>query len=349
MRVFLTGGTGFIGQALARVIRSRGWQLDALVRHPDSAPARYLASLGATLVAGDVTQRAMRAAMARADLVIHNAGVYEFGADAALRQRMQAANVDGTDNTLGCALELGVPRSVYVSTTLATGSTGVEPCDETFVRQVPCMTEYERTKTEAHEIALRTRERGLPLIIVCPNQAVGPNDHSVFGYLLRMYLLYLLPPLAWSPGTTQSPVHVQALAEGVALAAEKGRIGENYLLCGEPTTLRQLLEFWRPHRGGFTPKLWLPPALMKVMFAPMEPLFRLAGLPAVFSRETVAASIKHLNYSSAKAQRELGWTFPAAADMWPQIVERERQLLALRTGLRAKLRPMEVMPGEADR
>ncbi len=115
MRVFLTGGTGFIGQALARVIRDRGWQLDALVRRPDSAPSRYLASLDATLIAGDVTHReSMRAAMARADLVIHNAGIYEFGANAALRQRMQAANVGGTENTLGLALELGKPRSVYV-------------------------------------------------------------------------------------------------------------------------------------------------------------------------------------------------------------------------------------------
>jgi len=87
--------------------------------------------------------------------------------------------------------------------------------------------------------------------------------------------------------------------------------------------------------------------LMKVMFAPMEPLFRVAGLPAIFSRERVAATV-HLNYSSAKAQRELGWTFPAAANMWPQIVERERQLLALRTGLRAKLRPMETVPAAGD-
>jgi dihydroflavonol-4-reductase len=348
MRVFLTGGTGFIGQALARVIRDRGWQVDALVRRPDSAPALYLASLGATLIAGDVTQReSMRAAMARADLVIHNAGVYEFGADAALRQRMHAANVDGTDNTLGLALELGKTRSVYVSTTLATGNTGAESRDETFVRQAPCPTAYEQSKTDAHAIALRMRELGLPLVIVCPNMVVGPNDHSVFGYLLRMYLLYLLPPLAWSPDTTQSPVHVQALVEGIALAAEKGRLGENYLLCGEPTTLRQLFGFWKPHRGGFTPKVWLPPAMMKVMFAPMEPLFRLAGLPAVLSRETVAASYP-LNYSSAKAQRELGWRFPAAADMWPQIVERERQLLALRTGLRAKLRPVDVVPNHRE-
>ena len=345
MRVFLTGGTGFIGQTLAHVVRGRGWQLDALVRRPDSSSARYLSSLGAVLIPGDVTQRdSMRSAMARADLVIHNAGVYEFGANAALRRRMQAVNVSGTDNTLGLALELRVPRSICVSTTLATGATGVDPCDENYVRNVPCKTEYERTKTEAHSIALRLRERGLPLIIACPNQVVGPNDHSVFGYLLRMYLMHLQPPLAWDPATIQSQVHVKALAEGVALIAEKGRVGENYLLCGEPITLRQLFGFWKPHRGGFTPGLWLPPMFMKALFAPLEPLFRLAGLPAIFSRETVAATV-HLNYSSAKARRELGWTFPAAADMWPKIIERERALIAMRAGLRAKLLPMEVAPG----
>ena len=348
MRVLLTGGTGFIGQALARAIRKRGWQLDALVRRPDSASARYLATLGAALMTGDVTQReSMRAAMARVDLLIHNAGVYEFGANPRLRQRMQASNVTGTDNTLGLALEVGVARSIYVSSTLATGATGIEPCDETYVRRAPCATEYERTKTDAHNIALRIRERGLPLIIACPNQVVGPNDHSVFGYLLRMYLLHLLPPLAWDPEVIQSQVHVRALAEGIALIAENGRIGENYLLCGEPTTLRQLFAFWKPHRGGFAPKLWLPPALMKAMFVPLEPLFRLAGLPAIFSRETVKATV-HLNYSSAKVQRELGWSFPSAADMWPQIIERERRILELRTGVRAKLRPMEAVPSESE-
>jgi dihydroflavonol-4-reductase len=350
MRVFLTGGTGFIGQSLARAIRDRGWQLDVLVRRPDGAAARYLATLGATLTGGDVTRpESMRAAIARADVVIHNAGVYEFGADAALRRRMRAANVDGTANTLGVALELGVPRVLYVSTTLATGATGEQARDESYARQAPCMTEYERTKTQAHEVALRLRERGLPLVIVCPNQVVGPNDHSLFGYLLRMYLLRMLPPLAWSPGTIHSPVHVQALAEGVVLAAERGRIGENYLLCGEPTTLRQLFAFWRQQRGGVTPKLWLPPAVMKAMFAPLEPLQRLAGLPAVFSRETVAAAAHHLHYSGAKARRELGWSFPAAADMWPQIIERERRLLGLRSSLLAKLRPLEVTPDAAFR
>jgi hypothetical protein len=108
-----------------------------------------------------------------------------------------------------------------------------------------------------------------------------------------------------------------------------------------------LFAFWKAYAGGFAPRLWLPPALMKFVFAPLEPIFRIAGLPAIFSRETVMATV-HLNYSSAKAQRELGWSFPKSAEMWPQIIEQERRLLTLRAGLRAKMLPMEATPADLD-
>jgi nucleoside-diphosphate-sugar epimerase len=285
MRVFLTGATGFIGQVLAKTVIQRGWQLDALVRRTDGAGARWLASQGATLTPGDVTQReSMREAMAHADLVIHNAGVYEFGADAALRRRMASANVDGTRHTLGLALELKVPRTLYVSTVWATGATGPEPCDEHYVRRFPFVNAYEESKSHAHEAALQCRQQGLPLVIVMPNGVVGPNDHSVFGYLLRMYLLRLLPPMAWSPESIYSLVDVEALAEGIALAAEKAADGDDYLLCGEPASLRQMFDLWRAHPGGFAPAIWLPPWLMKLQFAPLEPILRAAGPPACRGR-----------------------------------------------------------------
>jgi len=303
MRIFLTGGTGFIGQALARTIRQRGWQLDALVRQAEGAPARWPASIGATLVRGDITQRdSMRKAMQHADIVIHNAGVYEFGADSALRRRMRDANVRGTECTLSLALELRVPRTLYVSTTYAIGGTPkAQVCDETHTRQIPPVHYYEQTKAEAHE-----------------------------------------PPMGWCPQMIISLVEVNALAEGIVLAAEKGRLGEAYLFCGEPTSIRQMFGHWRAHRGGFTPKLWLPPWLMKLQFAPLEPLQRALGLPAFFSRESVAAATVSLNYVSNKARRELGWAHPTAAEMWPRIIRRERELLAQRRGLRAKLRPAAV-------
>src|SRR5258708_16792748 len=115
MKVFLTGGTGFIGRSLTAELLRRGWDVVALARHPESPRGRELAALGADCARGDVTDRdSIRAGMGGADLVIHAAGHYEFGVDRAGRERMVRTNVDGTDTVLNVALELGVPRIVYV-------------------------------------------------------------------------------------------------------------------------------------------------------------------------------------------------------------------------------------------
>ncbi len=136
MKVFLTGGTGFIGQPLTRRLLARGWEVIALVRKPDSAQARALSKLGAHCVAGDITDReSMRAGMTGADLVVHNAGWYELGLTADAQRRMRAINVDGTEAVLGLAQELGIQRVVYVSSVVALGDTGRQQRDETFVSQ----------------------------------------------------------------------------------------------------------------------------------------------------------------------------------------------------------------------
>jgi dihydroflavonol-4-reductase len=117
MKVFLTGGTGFIGRSLAKTLLARDWSVIAAVRRPDGPQARSLSTMGVQCVPGDVTDReSMRSEMAGADIVIHNAGHYEYGVDADGRRRMKDINVRGTDNVLGLARELRAPRAVYVST-----------------------------------------------------------------------------------------------------------------------------------------------------------------------------------------------------------------------------------------
>ncbi|HMQ52572.1 MAG TPA: NAD-dependent epimerase/dehydratase family protein [Anaerolineae bacterium] len=343
MKVFLTGGTGFIGQPLTKVLLARGCQVVALVLNPDSSQARSLIKMGARCIAGDITERdSMRVAMAGSDLVIHNAGFYEYGLNEPRRKLMHAINVTGTDNVLSLALELGIPRSVYTSTTLSYGATGREVCDETYQRQKPYNSYYEQTKTEAHKIAQRYQHQGLPLIIVCPNGVVGPNDHSPFGYYLRFYLNRLMPPFAWAPDIIMSLVHVNDVGQGIALAAEKGRIGETYILAGQPLRQREMIQFWMTRPGGFKVRFYIPGWLAKLMFAPLEPLQRAVGLPAVVSRETVSASV-FLNYSSQKAQRELGWTYRPAREMWLGIIDEELELLANRKkrDLISRLKPVE--------
>ncbi len=345
MNVFLTGGTGFIGQRLTKALLARGWAVTALVRNPDHAAAQVLRRWGVTLAAGDLAERtALATAMRGADLVVHNAGQYEFGVNREGRRRMQIANEQGTGNTLGLALELGIPRTVYVSTVLAFGDSGPGPRDETFRRQAACWTAYERSKTAAHEIALDLGARGLPLIIVCPNAVVGPNDHSIWGYFQRLYLNRMMPPVASSPDSVVCCVHVDDLAEGIALAAEKGRPGETYLLGGEPKTFRETMAIWAQTPGGFLPRIWLPAWLSAASFAPLEPLQRLLGLPAFLSRESMRAAAINYHFSSAKARRELGWTCRPAEAMWLGTLTRELELRRIhRTGQSwvRRLKPLE--------
>ena len=344
MKVFLTGGTGFIGQPLTKSLLGRGWSVTALVRKPNSPQAQALGNMGAHLAAGDVTDReSIRAAMNGADIVIHNAGYYELGVHPAEKPRMQAVNVQGTENVLDLALELGVPRTIYVSTALAFGDSGPQMRDETFTRIAPCRTMYEQTKTDAHAIARRCQQRGLPLTIVCPNGVIGPNDHSVWGYLVRLYINRLLPPMGWSPHSMFSFVEVNDLATGITLAAEKARSGETYFFCGESRSLRDHLGFWGTKPGAYKTLIWLPPRLAALFFWPLEPLLRAAGLPAFLSRETVLAGASSLNYSSEKAARELGWTHRTAQEMWGNTIDRELEMLSKRRGrdLVSRLKPVE--------
>ncbi len=346
MNVFLTGGTGFIGQPLTKALLRRGWNVTALVRKPNSPQAQTLANMGAQLSTGDITNReSMKSAMSGMDIVVHCAGQFEFGMNKAGKQHIRAVNVKGTENVLGLAFEFNIPRTIYISTVTAFGETGPKQRDETFVRQVPCCTSYEQSKTEAHSIACQYQQKGMPLIIVCPHQVIGANDHSPFGYFLRLYVNRIMPPIAWSPNSIFCAVALNDMAEGIALATEKGRIGETYFLCGDPLTFREIFDCWNKKPGAFTPRLWLPVRLAAVLFAPLEPLQRLLGLPAFMSRETVRAGATIWNFSGEKAKRELGWTHCSAEDVWFTAIDEETKLLSKRKSqnLVQRLKPLDLV------
>lgn len=343
MKVFLTGATGFIGQALTKSLIQFGWTVIALVRNPDSPQAQAIIKLGAQCVRGDILDPdSMRSGMTGADIVIHNAGMYELGLDASGRKKMYNINVVGTENVLKLALELRIPRTVYVSSVVCFGSTGTETRDETFTRQNPVSSWYEQTKTDAHEIAQQYQGKGLPLIIVCPSQVIGPNDHSVFGYFIRLYQNNIMPPFAWSPDITNTFIYVDDLAAGIALAAQKGRIGETYFLTGDAQAKRNYLRMWAKRPGGMKTHFYLPRGLTKVIFASTPPLLRLLGLPAFICSESVTAD-EDRRFSSAKAQRELGWSYRSAEIMWLETLDQEIALREERQDKRLleRLKPME--------
>jgi dihydroflavonol-4-reductase len=325
MNVFVTGATGFIGRALVRTLRARGWQVTALVRRPDSAEARAVAALGATLAVGDVTDReSMRVPMTGADAVIHDAGVYEMGVNAAGRARMVAVNVDGTRNTLTLAQELAIPRLVYVSTAFAFGDSAGAVRDETWERQSVPLSPYEESKTIAHGIARELQGKGCPLVIACPVGVVGEGDHASLGHFARLYVRGLMPPIVFGDGRV-SFVHVEDVAEALARCVERGRPGETYLLSGGVKPVRELLALWRSTPGGMKHIWWWMPKWLAVAWcALVEPLQRLLGLPVVFSADLARASFMDLQFSGAKAERELGMRFRDPDRAWLDTLAAER-------------------------
>jgi dihydroflavonol-4-reductase len=271
MRVFVTGGTGFIGGHVARRLRERGDDVRALVRSPEKGAA--LTELGCELVPGTLSNKdAIRAGMEGCDAAIHGAAVYEVGIPESEHQAMYEANVIGTDNVLHAALEAKLGRVVYISTVGAFGNTKGQVVDETYEHSGTGYTSYyEETKVEAHRLAKRLiAEEGLPCVIVQPGGVYGPDDHSALGRQMNQFLAGRMPLIAF-PELGFNMVHVDDVAAGVLLALDRGKAGEAYVLGGQITTMRELIQTLAQVTGKKPPKRALPTGLMKAM-TPLGPL-----------------------------------------------------------------------------
>ncbi len=308
VKVFLTGGTGFIGGHVARKLRERGDDVRALVRNPDKG--RQLASLGCELIEGDLGDTAaLVRGLDQADAAIHGAAIYEVGIPERERPAMYEANVVGTESMLRAALEARTPKVVYVSTVAAFGNTHGEVVDESFEHPGREFTSYyEQTKVEAHRVAKRLiAEEGLPCVIVQPGGVYGPDDHSAIGQQMNQFLAGRMPLLAF-PDAGFNMVHVEDVAAGVLLALDKGKAGEAYVLGGQITTIRELMQTLAGVAGKRPPRGSIPTPLIKAM-TPVGPLVcKLMGQPPnlrelITSADDVTFWAKH-----DKAIAELGYS-----------------------------------------
>lgn len=306
MKVFVTGGTGFIGGAVVRQLRARGDDVVALVRNPAKGAA--LEELGCTLVPGDLNdERAIRAGMEGCDAVIHAAAVYEVGIPASERRSMQEANVGGTERVLGAALEAGIPKVVYVSTVGIFGNTHGRVVDETYENPADNFTsEYEKTKWEAHQVAKRLIGEGLPCVIVQPGGVYGPGDESATGRLLDQFLEGKMPLIPF-PELGICLTHVEDIAAGILLGLDKGKPGEAYVISGPVTTVREAIGVVAAETGRKAPKHAIPTALMKLM-TPFGALVGKVMNQPPNLRELIASADGVTFWANHdKATRELGY------------------------------------------
>ena len=271
MKVFLTGGTGFIGGHVARKLRERGDEVRVLVR--SSAKAEPLVALGCEPVIGDLSDTAAIATgLEGCDAVIHGAAIYEVGIPESEHRAMYESNVLGTENVLRAALEAKTPKVVYVSTIGAYGNTHGEVVDETYEHPGKEFTSYyEQTKYEAHRVAQRMiAEEDLPCVIVQPGGVYGPDDHSAIGKTISDFVAGRLPLLPF-PDLGMNMVHVDDVADGILLALDKGVPGQAYNLGAQITTMREMIGTVAEVSGRKPPRGAMPTGMLKVL-TPVGPL-----------------------------------------------------------------------------
>jgi dihydroflavonol-4-reductase len=307
VKVFVTGGTGFIGGEVVRQLRERGDEVLCLVRSPGKAGK--LRELGCELASGDLgDEAAIRAGMRGCDAVIHAAAMYEVGIPAKQRPAMWDANVEGTRRVMEAAREERVPRIVYVSTVGIFGNTHKKVVDETYKNPETDFTSYyEETKLEAHKVVQGMIDDGLPAIIVQPGGVYGPGDTSQVADLLEQFFAGKLPLLPF-PDLGICMTHVEDIAGGILLALDKGKLGETYVISGPATTMRGAIETVARVSGRKAPKRALPTVLMKAM-VPIGPLVgKVMGQPPNL-RELISSADGVTFWASyEKAERELGYS-----------------------------------------
>jgi nucleoside-diphosphate-sugar epimerase len=308
VKVFLTGGTGFIGGEVARQLRARGEEVACLVRSPGKAAK--LTELGCELVAGDLgDEAAIRSGMRGCDAVIHAAAMYEVGIPAKQRPAMREANVAGTERVMKAAQAEEIPRIVYVSTVGIFGNTHNEVVDESYRNPETDFTSYyEETKLEAHKVVQRLiDDEGLPAIIVQPGGVYGPGDTSQVADLLEQFFAGKLPLMPF-PELGICMSHVEDIAGGILLALDKAKLGETYVISGPATTMREAIETVARVSGRKAPKRALPTGLMKAMI-PLGPVVgKVMGQPPNL-REIISSADNVTFWASyEKAERELGYS-----------------------------------------
>ncbi|HUQ77335.1 MAG TPA: NAD-dependent epimerase/dehydratase family protein [Patescibacteria group bacterium] len=302
MRVVVSGGAGFVGRAVVRVLRERGDTVVALVRDP--VRARHLAELGADLVEDDLSDVArLTEALRGADAVIHAAGTYRIGIATSERGAMWDANVGTATRMFDAAEAAGTPRIVYVSTVNVFGDTHGKVVDETCRRDLAegFLSWYDQTKYGAHEIAEQRIASGAPIVIVMPSQVYGPGDHSGFGEQLQAAHAGTLRYRA-ADDLRIGLVHVDDLAAGIVMALDRGVAGQAYILSGPPTSLAAAAAVAARLGGQRSPRLRIPNAILRAL----APIGQFVGQPNLAEIVSASVGVTYLA-SSRKAEQELGF------------------------------------------
>lgn len=304
MRVLVTGGTGFVGSQLIAALIKRGDTVRVLRR----ANSKTLALDGLTVehAFGDILEpEAVAAAVAGCEVVYHVAALSSYWR--AQRPQIYRVNVEGTRSVMEACLRAGVPRVVHTSSVAAIGiPRDGRPADETMIfDRLSATFAYADSKHRAEEEVYRAIDRGLSAVIVNPAAVYGAGDHNLISGSMVVEMARRSVPCV--PPGGLCVVDVEAVAQGHIAAAERGRVGERYILGGENLTLRQIAATICDIVGRRAPR-WAVPAWMLYPAAlVVDGINRLNFGPPVISGEQIRLAAFNIFFDSSKAVRELNY------------------------------------------
>ncbi len=304
MSTLVTGAAGFLGSHVTRQLVARGDDVRVLLRA--SSTNRAIADLPLEYVTGDLRDPAsLDRAMKGVKRVFHVAADYRLWAKR--KQDIYDSNVGGTKNLLDAAKRAGVEQLIYTSTVATIAVDRPQhPNEFTDAKLEEMVGHYKRSKWMAEKEALGAAKSGLPVIVAMPTTPVGPWDWkpTPTGKIILDFLNGKMPGYV---KTGLNFVGVEECAAGHLLIAEKGKVGERYLLGGENLTLKQMLDTLAKITGLRAPILKIPHGLALGVAYANTAFARLVGREPGIPVEGVKIARHMMFVDCARAKRELGF------------------------------------------
>jgi hypothetical protein len=300
--VFVTGGSGFVGQALVRALAARGDTVRALSRGEKSDQA--LRAAGAVPVRGDL-ESVEESALAGAEVVVHAAA---HVAQAGRWEDYARVTVRGTERLLHAASAAGVRRFVHVGTEAALfDGRDLVDVDESAPLALSSPFFYARSKALAERAVREANRPGFATVVIRPRLVWGRGDTSVLPALAAAARA---GSFAWSDGGRHltSTTHLDNLVHALLLATERGRGGEAYFVVdGPPRPLRDFLGRYARAQGVELGDRSLPGWLVRALASVIEPLSLAMGREPPLSRFAAAMTSRRVTVDDRKAREELGY------------------------------------------
>ncbi len=303
-KAFVTGGTGFIGINLIKLLLEEGWEVTAL--HRASSDLTYLGKLPVKRKVGSVTDlnSLVEAFPNDIDTVFHLAG--DTGLWARNNDIQTAVNVNGTSNMLKTTLRFDVKHFIFTSSASVWSDISTKHIHEGLQKKGnESWVNYERSKWLAEQEVLKYAGSKMKVVILNPTTVTGPYDVNNWGKLFNGLKQGKLPGI---PNGKISVTHVKDVAVAHLQAVEKGKNANSYILsgvdCHFKTLIREISNIIQIEK--------IPPSIPDFVF---KSLAQVQCLTSLFTRKkpdltpelVKIMTRKNLSYSNDKAKQELGY------------------------------------------